>query len=176
MNKLFVTALFLTAALSGPASAQIMQVIPAPSTATVEELMLSTSSLFQPPQKAAKPGLPIIVPYSLKDQAKQKGAYWSNDSYSFMTKSAAVAKEFQSYGLIQPALYETVVPIIDKLFTINNAIYKQGVQDPYKRYAFHASNLNAIISRGFHGCGAQPPSHAAAAPRPATPPPRPAIT
>jgi hypothetical protein len=125
---------------------------------------------------AAKPGLPIIVPYSLKDQAKQKGAYWSNDSYSFMTKSAAVAKEFQSYGLIQPALYETVVPIIDKLFTINNAIYKQGVQDPYKRYAFHASNLNAIISRGFHGCGAQPPSHAAAAPRPATPPPRPAIT
>ena len=58
MKKTISAALLLTAVLSAPAAAQIMQVIPAPSTSTLEGLMLSTSSLFQPPQKAAKPGLP----------------------------------------------------------------------------------------------------------------------
>jgi len=58
MKKTLSVTLLLAAVFSGSAAAQIMQVIPAPSTSTLEDLMLSTSSLFQPPQKAAKPGLP----------------------------------------------------------------------------------------------------------------------
>jgi len=55
MKKTLYAVLLLIIAFSGPAAAQMMQVIPAPSTATLEGLSLSTSSYL--PQ-AAKPGMP----------------------------------------------------------------------------------------------------------------------
>lgn len=55
MKKLFFAVFLLTIAFGGPAAAQMMQVIPAPSTAAPEGLSFSTASYFPP---AAKPGLP----------------------------------------------------------------------------------------------------------------------
>ena len=57
MNKLLSAVLLLTLAFGGTAAAQMMQVIPAPSTATLEGLSLSTASYFQQ-TPAAKPGMP----------------------------------------------------------------------------------------------------------------------
>jgi len=57
MKKQLSAALLLAAVFCGPAAAQMMQVIPAPSTAAVEGVPLSTASVFQT-QKAVKPGLP----------------------------------------------------------------------------------------------------------------------
>ena len=57
MKKPLFTIMLLAAVFCGPAAAQMMQVIPAPSTAPIEGLSLSTASLFQS-QKAVKPGLP----------------------------------------------------------------------------------------------------------------------
>jgi len=58
MKELLLTAaLFLAAIFCGPASAQMMQVIPAPSTSALEGLSLSTSNVFTS-LKPVKPGLP----------------------------------------------------------------------------------------------------------------------
>jgi len=50
-------ALLLTAALNGPVAAQMMQVIPAPSTAAIDTLSLSTAAIYPSP-KTTKPGQP----------------------------------------------------------------------------------------------------------------------
>jgi hypothetical protein len=57
MKKFLSAAFFLTIAFIGPAAAQMMQVVPASGTATLEGLSLSTASYF-PPAPAAKPGAP----------------------------------------------------------------------------------------------------------------------
>jgi hypothetical protein len=57
MKKPLSAIMLLAAVFCGPAAAQMMQVIPAPSTAAVEGLSLSTAAVFQS-QKAVKPGLP----------------------------------------------------------------------------------------------------------------------